>query len=198
MSVASILSIIVSCIFVENYVLVKFYGICPFLGVSKKMDSAVGMGLAVIFVMTISAAVTHAIDVFLLIPLEITYLRTIAFILIIAALVQFVEMFLKKTLPALYNALGIYLPLITTNCAVLGSALVISQKGSSYGFIEAILYGCFSGVGFMLALIIFASVRERLEFSWCPKAFAGLPRTLIAAGLVAMAFMGFSGLKIFS
>ncbi len=197
MTLTTLISIMVSCIFVENYVLVKFYGICPFLGVSKKMDSSVGMGLAVIFVMTISSVVTHAVDVYLLIPYNITYLRTVAFILIIAALVQFVEMFLKKLLPALYNALGIYLPLITTNCAVLGAALVISQKGTEYGFIEAILYGAFSGVGFMLALIIFASVRERLEFCYCPKTFEGLPRTLIAAGLVAMAFMGFSGLKFF-
>ena len=197
MSFASILSIMISCIFVENFVLVKFYGICPFLGVSKKMGSSVGMGLAVIFVMTISSMITHAVDIFLLIPFEITYLRTIAFILVIAALVQVVEMFLHKFVPALYSSLGIYLPLITTNCAVLGSALVISQKGSEFGFIEAVLYGAFSGVGFMMALIIFSSVRERLEFTPCPKAFEGLPRTLIAAGLVAMAFMGFSGLKIF-
>lgn len=197
MSFASVLSIMISCIFVENFVLVKFYGICPFLGVSKKMGSSVGMGLAVIFVMTISSLITHAVDVFLLIPFEITYLRTIAFILIIAALVQVVEMFLHKFVPALYSALGIYLPLITTNCAVLGSAIVISQKGAEFGFIEAVLYGVFSGVGFMMALVIFSSVRERLEFTPCPKAFEGLPRTLIAAGLVAMAFMGFSGLKIF-
>ena len=197
MTFASVLSIMISCIFVENFVLVKFYGICPFLGVSKKMGSSVGMGLAVIFVMTISSLITHAVDVFLLIPFEITYLRTIAFILIIAALVQVVEMFLHKFVPALYSALGIYLPLITTNCAVLGSAIVISQKGADFGFIEAVLYGVFSGVGFMMALVIFSSVRERLEFTPCPKAFEGLPRTLIAAGLVAMAFMGFSGLKIF-
>ncbi|MBR3692325.1 MAG: RnfABCDGE type electron transport complex subunit A [Clostridia bacterium] len=197
MSFASVLSIMISCIFVENFVLVKFYGICPFLGVSKKMSGSVGMGLAVIFVMTISSLITHAVDVFLLIPFEITYLRTIAFILIIAALVQVVEMFLHKFVPALYSSLGIYLPLITTNCAVLGSALVISQKGAEWGFIEAVLYGAFSGVGFMMALVIFSSVRERLEFSPCPKTFEGLPRTLIAAGLVAMAFMGFSGLKIF-
>lgn len=197
MTFASVLSIMISCIFVENFVLVKFYGICPFLGVSKKMGSSVGMGLAVIFVMTISSLITHAVDVFLLIPFEITYLRTIAFILIIAALVQVVEMFLHKFVPALYSALGIYLPLITTNCAVLGSAIVISQKGAGFGFIEAVLYGVFSGVGFMMALVIFSSVRERLEFTPCPKAFEGLPRTLIAAGLVAMAFMGFSGLKIF-
>ncbi|MBR6557316.1 MAG: RnfABCDGE type electron transport complex subunit A [Clostridia bacterium] len=197
MTFASVLSIMISCIFVENFVLVKFYGICPFLGVSRKMGSSVGMGLAVIFVMTISSLITHAVDVFLLIPFEITYLRTIAFILIIAALVQVVEMFLHKFVPALYSALGIYLPLITTNCAVLGSAIVISQKGAEFGFIEAVLYGVFSGVGFMMALVIFSSVRERLEFTPCPKAFEGLPRTLIAAGLVAMAFMGFSGLKIF-
>ena len=197
MTFASVLSIMISCIFVENFVLVKFYGICPFLGVSKKMGSSVGMGLAVIFVMTISSLITHAVDILLLIPFEITYLRTIAFILIIAALVQVVEMFLHKFVPALYSALGIYLPLITTNCAVLGSAIVISQKGADFGFIEAVLYGAFSGVGFMMALIIFSSVRERLEFTPCPKAFEGLPRTLIAAGLVAMAFMGFSGLKIF-
>ena len=197
MTFASVLSIMISCIFVENFVLVKFYGICPFLGVSKKMGSSVGMGLAVIFVMTISSLITHAVDVFLLIPFEITYLRTIAFILIIAALVQVVEMFLHKFVPALYSALGIYLPLITTNCAVLGSAIVISQKGAEFSFIEAVLYGVFSGVGFMMALVIFSSVRERLEFTPCPKAFEGLPRTLIAAGLVAMAFMGFSGLKIF-
>ncbi|MBQ3094951.1 MAG: RnfABCDGE type electron transport complex subunit A [Clostridia bacterium] len=197
MSFASVLSIMISCIFVENFVLVKFYGICPFLGVSRKMGSSVGMGLAVIFVMTISSLITHAVDIFLLIPFEITYLRTIAFILIIAALVQVVEMFLHKFVPALYSALGIYLPLITTNCAVLGSAIVISQKGAEFGFIEAVLYGAFSGVGFMMALVIFSSVRERLEFTPCPKAFEGLPRTLIAAGLVAMAFMGFSGLKIF-
>lgn len=197
MTIASVLSIMISCVFVENFVLVKFYGICPFLGVSKKMSSSVGMGLAVIFVMTISSVITHAVDIFLLIPYNIGYLRTIAFILIIAALVQVVEMFLHKTMPALYSSLGIYLPLITTNCAVLGSALNISQQGASYGFIHAVLYGAFSGVGFMMALVIFSSVRERLEFCPCPKTFEGLPRTLIAAGLVAMAFMGFSGLKIF-
>jgi len=182
-------------ILIENFVLVQFLGICPFLGVSKKLDTAMGMSMAVIFVMTVSAAAAWAVDAFLLAPLELEFLRTVAFILVIASIVQFVEMFLKKVIPALYEALGIYLPLITTNCAVLGAAIINAKGGA--GFFESVLYSFFSGIGFSVALLLFASVRNRLEFCDIPAPFEGFPIALVTAALLAMAFMGFSGLKIF-
>lgn len=195
MSLGELLSLAIFAIFAENFVLVQFLGICPFLGVSKKMDTALGMGMAVTFVMGLASLCTWAVNKFLLIPFGLdSYLQTVAFILVIAALVQFVEMFLKKAMPALYTALGIYLPLITTNCAVLGVALLNTQKG--YGALMSTAYGVFGGLGFTLAIVLFASVRERLEFAEYPKAFEGFPIALVTAGLLAMAFMGFSGLNL--
>ncbi len=189
-----LLAIVMAAILVNNYVLSQFLGICPFLGVSKKLDQAAGMSVAVIFVMGLASMVTWLVNTYLLIPLGLAYMQTVAFILVIAALVQFVELFLKKFVPSLYTALGIYLPLITTNCAVLGAALLNVQN--EYSFIKSIAFGVFSGLGFTLAIVLFASVRERLEFAKFPKAFAGFPQALITAGLIAMAFMGFSGLSI--
>ena len=190
---ARLLSISLGAILVENFIFSKFLGICPFLGVSKKMDTAVGMGAAVIFVMALASAACWAINL-ILIALDLEYMQTLAFILVIAALVQFVEMFLKKVIPSLYKALGIYLPLITTNCAVLGAVLLNVQN--SYGFIESVVYGITAGIGFTVAIVLFASVRERLEFADCPKAFDGFPIALVTAGLISLAFMGFTGLKI--
>ena len=187
-----IILIAVTAILVENFVLSKFLGICPFLGVSKKLSTALGMGGAVVFVITLSSAVTWAVNEYLLKPYGLTYLQTIAFILVIAALVQFVEIVLKKFIPSLYTALGIYLPLITTNCAVLGSALLNMERG--YTLIEAVVFGFAASVGFTLALILFSGVRERMETSDIPVAFQGLPITLIAAALVSVAFVGFQGL----
>ena len=191
----ALFTISLNAILAENFILVKFLGICPFMGVSKKTDTAFGMGLAVIFVMGLASAATWAVNEFLLVRLELEYMQTVVFILVIAALVQFVEMFLQKALPALYQALGIYLPLITTNCAVLGVALLNIQN--SYTFIESVIYGVTGGVGFTLAIVLFSSVRERLEDCDCPKAFKGFPLALIAAGLLALSFMGFSGFKVF-
>lgn len=193
--VQSLLGILISAIISENFILVKFYGICPFMGVSKKTDTALGMGMAVTFVMGIASAACWAVDRFILIPLGLEYMQTVAFILVIASIVQVVEMFLKKSVPALYQALGIYLPLITTNCAVLGVALVNAQKG--YDFLQSVVYGVTGGLGFTLAIVLFASIRERVDKSDCPESFKGFPIALIAAGLLALAFMGFSGLKIF-
>ena len=190
----SLFSISLSAILAENFILVKFMGICPFMGVSKKTDTALGMGIAVIFVMAIASAATWAVNEFLLIPYELEYMQTLVFILVIAALVQLVEMFLQKSIPALYQSLGIYLPLITTNCAVLGVALLNIQN--SYSFIESVVYGLTGGIGFTVAILLFSSVRERLEDCDCPKAFKGFPLALLAAGLLALAFMGFSGFKI--
>ena len=187
-------AIFFSMILVNNYVLVKFYGICPFLGVSKKLDSAVGMSGAVIFVMFMATAVTFPIQIFILDPAGLSYLQTIVFILVIAVLVQFIEMFLKKSIPSLYSALGIYLPLITTNCAVLGVVLLNTQY--TFGFVQSVVYGVFGGLGFMLAICLFASVREKLEFADYPECFEGFPICLVSAGLLALAFMGFSGMKI--
>ena len=182
---------------VNNVVLSQFLGICPFLGVSKRTDTAAGMGGAVIFVITISSLLTSIIYNYLLVGLHIEYLKTIVFILVIAALVQFVEMFLKKTSPALYKSLGVYLPLITTNCAVLGVALLNIQN--NYSFLGAVIYGITGGIGFTIAIILFASVRERMELDCdCPECFEGFPISLIAAGLICLAFMGFQGLKVFS
>lgn len=191
----SLFSISLSAILAENFILVKFLGICPFMGVSKKSDTALGMGIAVIFVMAIASAATWAVDHYLLVPNQLGYMQTVVFILVIAALVQFVEMFLQKVIPSLYQALGIYLPLITTNCAVLGVALLNIQNG--YTFIESVVYGVMGGVGFTVAIMLFASVRERLEDCDCPKCFKGFPIALIAAGLLALSFMGFSGFKVF-
>ncbi len=195
MNVTKLLSIALGAILVNNFILVQFLGICPFMGVSKKMDTAVGMGIAVTFVMGIASAATWVINEFLLIPLELQYMQTVAFILVIAALVQLVEMFLQKMVPALYQALGIYLPLITTNCAVLGVALLNVQN--HYNFIESVVYGVTGGLGFLVAICLFASVRERVDNCECPKSFEGFPIALISAGLLALAFMGFSGLRVF-
>lgn len=185
--------IAITSILMENFVLSKFLGICPFLGVSKKLNTAVGMGAAVTFVMTLSAAVTWCVQHFLLDKLELGYLQTIAFILVIAALVQFVEMALMKLVPPLYESLGIYLPLITTNCAVLGSAIIVQDRG--YTFIEGIVYAFASAIGFLLAMILFAGVRERLEECDIPEFLKGFPITLVAASLLSLAFFGFQGLK---
>ena len=197
----ALVSIALTSIFVQNFVLVKFYGICPFLGVSKKLDTALGMGMAVTFVMTLASIMTWLCQKFILVPLGIEYMQTIAFIVIIAALVQFVEMFLQKSIPSLYSALGIYLPLITTNCAVLGVALLnvrtasVISSSESYTLIETIINGFSAGIGFMLAIVLFAGVRERLESSDIPKALQGMPIALISASLLAMAFLGFAGMS---
>ena len=188
-----ILLLMLGAVLVENYIFSKFLGICPFLGVSEKPDTALGMGFAVMFVMTLSSAATWAVYHLILVPFGLAYLETIAFILIIASLVQLIEMFLRKFVPALYGALGIYLPLITTNCAVLGSALINIQN--NYDFLQSIVYGFSSALGFTLAIVIFAGVRIRISFANPPRAFRGTPIALIAAGLIAMAFSGFSGMK---
>ena len=193
--VQSLLGILISAILTENFILVKFYGICPFMGVSKKIDTALGMGMAVTFVMALASAACWAVNEFLLLPLQLEYMQTVAFILVIASIVQVVEMFLKKSVPALYQALGIFLPLITTNCAVLGVALVNVQEG--YDFLLSVVNGACGGLGFTLAIVLFASLRERVDKADCPECFKGYPLALIAAGLLALAFMGFSGLKIF-
>ena len=190
----AIVGIILSALLSQNFILVKFYGICPFMGVSKKIDTAVGMGMAVTFVMALASAACYLINL-LLVMLGLEYMQTVAFILVIAALVQMVEMFLKKFVPALYQALGVFLPLITTNCAVLGVVLVNVQEG--YNFLLSVVNGAAGGLGFTLAIVLFASVRERVDKTDCPECFKGFPIALIAAGLLALAFMGFSGLKIF-
>ena len=190
----SLIGIILSAILTENFILVKFYGICPFMGVSKKIDTALGMGMAVTFVMALASAATWAVNEFLLKTLNLEYMQTVAFILVIASIVQIVEMFLKKSVPALYRALGIFLPLITTNCAVLGVALVNVQEG--YDFLQSVLNGACGGLGFTVSIVLFASVRERVDKADCPESFKGYPIALISAGLLALAFMGFSGLRI--
>lgn len=187
-----IILIAVSAAFVNNVVLSQFLGLCPFLGVSKNMKSAAGMGVAVIFVITISSAVASLIYQFILVPFHIEYLRTIVFILVIAALVQFVEMFLKKVMPALHKTLGVYLPLITTNCAVLGVAL--NNVTDQYNFIESVINGVGTSVGFTIAIVILAGLREKMEDNDIPVPFRGMPIVLLTAGLMAIAFMGFSGL----
>ena len=193
--IQTLVGILVAAILSENFILVKFYGICPFMGVSKKTDTAIGMGMAVTFVMALASAATYAVYHLMLVPLNLQYMQTVAFILVIASIVQVVEMFLKKAVPALYKALGIFLPLITTNCAVLGVALLNVQKG--YDFLQSVLNGACGGLGFTLSIVVFASLRERVDKAECPECFKGFPLTLIAAGLLALAFMGFSGLKIF-
>ena len=204
MDLTSLFSIALGAILINNFIFSQFLGCCPFLGVSKKVDTAIGMGLAVTFVMGLASAVCWVVNEFLLVNPAIfgadgpnlAFMQTIAFILVIAALVQFVEMFLKKSVPSLYQALGIYLPLITTNCAVLGVVLLNVQN--SYDFIESVVYGVTGGLGFLLAIFLFASVRERLEATMeCPKAFEGFPIALVTAGLLALSFMGFSGLSVF-
>ncbi len=191
-----ILIISIGAIFIQNFVLVQFLGICPFLGVSKKVETATGMGFAVVFVMACASAITWAVQQ-LLVLFNIEYLQTIAFILVIAVLVQFVEMFLQKSIPSLYNSLGIYLPLITTNCAVLGVAIVNITKfgGTDLSFLKSVVYGTSAGIGFTFAIVLFAGVRERLESSDIPEFLKGMPITLITAGLLSIAFMGFSGLS---
>ncbi len=193
-SVSGILLLLVSAIFIDNFIFSKFLGCCPFLGVSKSPSTALGMGCAVIFVMTLSSAVTYCVYTYILVALHLEYLKTIAFILIIASLVQMIEFFLKSKVPVLYESLGIYLPLITTNCAVLGAALLNIQQG--YNFIYSVVFGFASGVGFTMAILIFAGVRSRMQFSNPPHSFRGIPIALVTAGLISMAFMGFSGMKI--
>ncbi len=200
MDVSKIMVIVVGAILINNFVLARFLGICPYLGVSKKLDSAIGMGMAVIFVMALASLATWIIYYYLLEPhssiwgVDLTFLRTIAFILVIASLVQFVEMVIQKTAPGLYNALGIYLPLITTNCAVLGVAVLNIDE--TYNFIESIINGIAAGIGFTLALILMAGIRERLELANIPKPLQGVPIAFIMAGLMAIAFLGFSGLSV--
>ena len=194
MTLSNILLLMMTTILVENYVFSQFLGICPFLGVSGKRESAVGMGFAVIFVMTLSGAAAYLIYRYILVPFDLEYLKTIVFVFVIAALVQIIEMFLHKFMPSMYEALGIYLPLITTNCAVLGSALLVVKRGYESVF-YAMLYSFSAGLGFLLALVIFAGVRERIRLADVPRSFSGVPIALIAAGLVAMAFSGFSGMR---
>ena len=193
-TVATFATIFFSMILVNNYVLVQFLGICPFLGVSKKLDSAVGMSGAVIFVMFMATAVTFPLQIFLLDANGLGYMQTVIFILVIAVLVQLIEIVLKRYVHALYQSLGVYLPLITTNCAVLGVVLLNVQN--DYNFIGSVVYGITGGLGFLLAIYLFSTVRERLEFADYPKAFEGFPIALITAGLIALAFMGFSGLQV--
>ena len=189
-----LLAITLGAILANNFIFSQFLGICPFLGVSKKVDTAIGMGIAVTFVMGLASAVCFLVNNFILIPLGLGYMQTVAFILVIASLVQFIEMFLQKAMPSLYTALGVYLPLITTNCAVLGVVLLNVQN--NYNFISSVVYGITGGIGFLVAIVLFASIRERLVFAEYPKAFEGFPIALVTAGLMALAFMGFSGLKI--
>ena len=189
-----LLAITLGAILSNNFIFSQFLGCCPFLGVSKKVDTAVGMGVAVTFVMGLASAVCYVVNQFILVPLDLAYMQTVAFILVIASLVQFIEMFLQKAMPSLYTALGVYLPLITTNCAVLGVVLLNVQN--SYNFIESVVYGITGGLGFLLAIVLFASIRERLVFADYPKCWGGFPIALITAGLMALAFMGFSGLKV--
>ena len=194
MSFTDVLLMMFTAVLVENFIFSRFYGCCPFLGVSEKPDTALGMGMAVTFVMTVSGAATWAVYRFLLVPFGLEYLKTVAFILVIAALVQFIEMFLRRFIPALYGALGIYLPLITTNCAVLSSALLIVQN--EYNFLQAVVFGFSAALGFTLAITVFAGLRARMEHADPPRAFKGFPLTLIAEGLLAMAFSCFSGIKL--
>ena len=194
MSITTLLAISLGAILTNNFIFAQFLGCCPFLGVSKKIDTAVGMGAAVTFVMGLASAFCYLVNL-ILIPLHLELMQTVAFILVIAGLVQFVEMFLKKNIPTLYTALGVYLPLITTNCAVLGVVLVNVQKG--YNFLLSVVNGAAGGLGFTVAIVLFASVRERVNRADCPACFKGFPIALISAGLLALAFMGFSGLKVF-
>ena len=191
-TIFSLLAISLGAILSNNFIFSQFLGICPFLGVSKKVDTAVGMGIAVTFVMGLASAITWLVNTFILVKFDLMYMQTVAFILVIASLVQFIEMFLQKSMPTLYTALGVYLPLITTNCAVLGVALLNIQN--NYNFIESVVYGITGGLGFLLAIVLFASIR--LVFADYPKCWDGFPIALVTAGLMALAFMGFSGLQV--
>ena len=198
MLVKSLISVFLAAILTENYVLSKFLGICPFLGVSKKLNTAVGMSAAVTFVMVLATAVTYPIYQYLLVPNELDYLQTIVFILIIAGLVQLVEIVLKKYIPSLYQSLGVYLPLITTNCAILGVTMLVLQKvdtttAYTYTYVHALVNALGAGIGFLVAMVMFAGVRSRLETADIPKSLKGLPITLVSASLVALSFLGFSG-----
>ena len=188
------ISIFITAVFVNNIILSQFLGICPFLGVSKKIDSAIGMGAAVTFVMLLSTIVTYLLQAYLLTPFGLGYMQTIVFILVIAALVQMLEIILKKVSPSLYQALGVFLPLITTNCAILGVAILVIQK--EYTLVESVVYAISTAIGFTLSLTLFAGIREQLQLNDIPKAMQGIPIALITAGLLALAFMGFSGIKI--
>ena len=192
--ISRLLAITLAAILANNFIFSQFLGICPFMGVSKSTVTASGMGLAVTFVMGLASAITWAVYNFILVPLDLKYMQTVAFILVIASLVQFIEMFLQKSMPSLYTALGVYLPLITTNCAVLGVVLLNVQN--NHNFIQSVVYGITGGAGFLLAIVLFASIRERLEFSEPPRAFKGFPIALVTAGLMALSFMGFQGLQI--
>lgn len=192
MDFQKLLEIALGAILINNFIFSQFLGICPFMGVSKKMDTAAGMGLAVIFVMGLASAFGYVVNTFILMPLGLGYLQTLAYILVIAALVQFVEMFLKKAVPSLYSALGIYLPLITTNCAVL--AVTLLNIENTYTFAESCMDGFAAGVGFGLAMVLFCGVRRSLEYAKPPKCFEGLPITLVAAALTSITFMGFTGM----
>ena len=191
----SLVTIALGAILINNFIFSQFLGICPFMGVSKSTSTASGMGLAVTFVMGLASAVCWPINHFILEPNDLVFMQTIVYILVIASLVQFIEMFLQKAMPALYTALGVYLPLITTNCAVLG--VVLQNTQNTYNFIESVVYGVTGGIGFLLAIYLFAAIREKLEFSECPKSFEGFPIALVTAGLLALCFGGFSGLQIF-
>jgi electron transport complex protein RnfA len=197
MDIGVLLQITIAAIFINNFVLARFIGLCPFFGVSKKLSSATGMGIAVVFVMAVATLFTWSIQQWVLAPFGVDYLRTIVFILVIAGLVQFVEMALKNYVPGLYEALGIYLPLITTNCAILGVAVINAEAnpytGKGFTLVEAVVNAVTSGLGFTLALLLMAGIRERLEFARIPKAMQGMPIAFIAAGLMALAFLGFSG-----
>ncbi|WP_302544998.1 electron transport complex subunit RsxA [Coprobacter fastidiosus] len=188
------ISIFITAIFVNNIVLAQFLGICPFLGVSKKVSTAIGMGAAVTFVMTIATIVTYLLQKYLLDAAGLQFMQTIIFILVIAALVQMVEIILKKVSPPLYQALGVFLPLITTNCAILGVAILVIQK--DYNLMESVVFAISTAIGFTLAMVLFAGIREQLSMTKVPKAMQGIPIALVVAGLLAMAFMGFSGIKI--
>ena len=190
--ITNLLAIMLGAILANNFIFSQFLGICPFLGVSKKVDTAVGMGIAVTFVMGLASAVCYVVNQFVLIKFGLEYMQTVTFILVIASLVQFIEMFLQKSMPSLYTALGVYLPLITTNCAVLGVAILMIQK--EFNLLQSVTYSVATALGFALALVLFAGIRERLDFEDVPKAFKGIPIALITAGILAMAFMGFSGL----
>ncbi len=191
-TLTNFLLFMVNCVLTNNFIFSRYLGCCPFLGVSSKVETAAGMGIAVTFVMGLASLFTYAVYHYILVPLQISYLITISFILVIAALVQFVEMFLKKSMPSLYNALGIYLPLITTNCAVLG--VTILNIDNKYNMLWSVLNGVFGALGFLLAIVLMAGVRERLESSNIPKAFKGFPISLVIAGLMSVAFLGFAGL----
>ena len=195
MDLTKLFSVALGAILVNNFIVAQFLGICPVMGVSKKVETATGMGMAVIFVMGLASAICWPINEFILEKFNLGFMQTVTFILVIAALVQFIEMFLQKSMPSLYEALGVYLPLITTNCAVLG--VVLQNTQNSYDFITSVVYGVTGGIGFLVVIVLFASIRERMEFSEWPKAFEGFPIALVAAGLIALSFMGFSGLKVF-